>query len=259
MLARSAFRCGTRGLPPAIAALALALSGCGGSNNATPSPGPTKAQVRFVEGAPVLETLINGVPQQIGSPYLTVNGETVASLFSYSVQTPFVPVPAGTLSLIVRDSFGNATSAVKTTSALAAGKSYTVIFVGSYPKYSALTFAEPAPSADATLALYEASPSFPNADFGNFTASTQSNFKKLGSAHFGTLATVSLGKSVSDFGGYVGTGVHPLPNGALTISSVDSNDMQSALPFNSAGRLSLFVFDSGQGSIGGPVFGALDL
>ena len=215
--------------------------------------------MRFVDAAPTLEALINGIVQTISSPYLTVNGATVTSSFFYSSRTPFVPISAGTLTLVARDSFGNAISPVKTSAALAAGKSYTVVLVGSYPKYTALTFEEPAPAANATLALYEASPSFPNADFGSFTASTHSNFKKLGSAHYGGLVTVSLGKSVSDFGGYVGTGTKPIVNGALAISSVDSTDTNSVLPFNDAGRLSLFVFDTGQGSVTGPVFGNLDL
>jgi hypothetical protein len=239
--------------------MALVSSGCGGSSNSTPSTAVTKAQVRFVEGAPLLETLINGVVQPISSPYLTVNGGTVASSFLYSTRTPFVPVAAGTLSLVARDSFGNAISPVKTTTALAAGKTYTVILVGAYPKYSALTFEEPAAGANATLALYEASPSFPNADFGSFRVSTHSNFKKLGSAHYGNLVTVSLGKNVSDFGGYVGTGTNPAPNGALSLQSVDSLDTKNVLPFNDGGRLSLFVFDAGQGSVPGPVFGNLDI
>ncbi len=215
--------------------------------------------MRFVEGAPILQTLSNGVVQTISSPYLTVNGATVASSFSYSARTPFVPVSAGALTLVARDSFGNAISPVKTPAAVAAGKSYTVVLVGTYPKYSALAFEEPAPAANATLALYEASPSFPNADFGSFTASTHSNFKKLGSAHYGNLVTVSLGKSVSDFGGYVGTGTTPVMNGALALSSVDSIDANNVLPFNDAGRLSLFLFDPGSGSVAGPVFGNLDL
>ena len=242
------------------AAFALALGGCGGgSNNTTPSTAVTKAQARFVDGAPTLETLVNGIVETISSPYLTVNGATVASSFPYSTRTPFVPISAGALTLVARDSFGNAISPVKTSSALSPGKSYTVVLVGAYPKYSALTFEEPAPGANATLALYEASPSFPNADFGSFTASTSSNFKKLGTAHYGSLVTVSLGKSVSDFGGYVGTGTKPVMNGALALSSVDSTDTQNVLPFNDAGRLSLFVFDTGQGSVPGPVFGNLDL
>jgi len=112
---------------------------------------------------------------------------------------------------------------------------------------------------NAILALYEASPSFPNADFGSFRVSTHSNFKKLGSAHYGSLVSVSLGTSVSDFGGYVGTGTTPIPNCALSLASVASLDTKNVLPFNDGGRLSLFVFDPGQGSVGGPVFGNLDL
>jgi len=237
----------------------FAFAGCGGSSSTPSTAGATKAQVRFVNGAPVFETLINGVPQQISSPYLTVNGATVASAFGYGTRTPFLPVPAGTLSLVARDSFGNAISPVKTASALTAGKTYTVIVVGSYPKYSALTFEEPAAKNGASVALYEASPSFPHADFGRFTVSTHANFIKLGSANFGALVVVSAGTSVKDFGGYVGTGTTPLPNGALSLQSVDSLDTKNVLPFNAASRLSLFVFDPGQGSAGGPVFGNLDL
>ena len=256
--ARTAFRCGARGAWALAIVFALAVGGCGGGST-TPTSTITKAQVRFVEGAPILETLINGVVQPISSPYLNVNGATVASSFLYSTRTPFVPISAGTLTLVARDSFGNTISPVKTSAALAAGKSYTVVLVGTYPKYSALTFAEPAPGANATLALYEASPSFPNADFGSFRASTHSAFKKLGSARYGSLVTVLLGKDVSDFGGYVGTGANPLVKGALSLSSVASLDTKNVLPFNAAGRLSLFVFDPGQGSVSGPVFGSLDL
>jgi hypothetical protein len=254
---RTALRCRARGA--SALTIAFALAGCGGAGSSTPSTAVTKTQVRFVEGAPLLETLINGVVQPISSPYLTVNGATVASSFLYSTRTQFVPVSSGTLTLVARDSFGNAISPVKTSTALAAGKSYTVILVGSYPKYTALTFEEPAPSANATLALYEASPSFANADFGSFRVSTHSGFKKLGSAHFGSLVTVSLGKNVSDFGGYVGTGTNPLPSGALSLASVASLDTKNVLPFNDGGRLSLFVFDPAQGSVAGPVFGSLDL
>ena len=51
--------------------------------------------VRFADGAPSLETLINGVPADIGAAYLQVNGKTVASSFDYGTLTPFVTLPAG--------------------------------------------------------------------------------------------------------------------------------------------------------------------
>lgn len=248
--------CGAREVCAAV--LALALGGCGGSNSVSSKTPPAKAQVRFVEGAPVLEALVNGVPTGIGeSVYLTANGATVASSFGYGTRTPFVPVPAAPLSLIVANSLGYAVGPVKTSMALTSGKSYTVILIGAYPRYKVLTFEEPPAGPNATLALYEASPSFPSADFGSFTASTHSNFRKLGSAHFGNLVTVSLGKNVADFGGYAGTGTNPLNNGALSLSSVDSLDTTNVLPFRNATRLSLFVFDPGSSS--GPVFGNLDL
>lgn len=237
----------------------VAVGGCGSGNSGTPSTGVAEAQVRFVEGAPVLEALVNGVPQDIGiTAYLTVNGATVATAFLYGTRTPFVAVPPGTLSLTALDSLGYAVGPVKTTAALTAGKSYTVVLVGAYPTYRALTFEEPAATSDARLAVYEASPSFRSADFGSFTASTNSNYKKLGTAQFGNVVSASLAKSVSDFGGYVGTGTNPIQNGAVTLVSVDGFDTANALPFNGAGRLSLFVFDPKPGSGIGPVFGNLD-
>ncbi len=237
------------------------MAGCGANSNNTSASSTTaaKAQVRFVEGAPSLEALVGGVPTDIGvTAYLTVNGMTVATSFLYGSRTPFVPVPAGTLSLVALDSSGYAVGPVKTSSALAAGKSYTVILLGAYPNYHALPFEEPASTGDAVVALYEASPSFPSADFGRFTASTGLNKKKLGHAQFGSVVTVSLGKSVSDFGGYVGTGTKPVSRGTVTPVSVNGFDLNNALPFNNAARLSLFVFDPKSGSSIGPVIGSLD-
>ena len=258
-LARGALRCGTRGLSLAALVSPLVIGGCGPSNGGTPSTSVSKAQVRFVEGAPVLEALVNGAPQDIGSTaYLSVNGATVATSFLYGTRTPFVALPAGTLSLTALDSLGYAVGPVNTTAALTAGKSYTVVLVGAYPTYRALTFEEPAATSDAQLAVYEASPSFRSADFGSFKASTNANYKKLGTAQFGDVVTVSLGKRVSNFGGYAGSGTHPLPNGAVTPVSVDGFDTANVLPFNGAGRLSLFVFDPKPGSGIGPVFGSLD-
>jgi hypothetical protein len=243
----------------AAVAVAFVLAGCNGSSSSsTPATAPAKAEVRFVEGAPELEAIINGAPQDIGNAYLTVNNGTVASSFAYGTLTPFMPVTPGILSLAARNSLGAVVGPVNTTVPVAPGKSYTVIFVGAYPKYSALVFPEPAPNANASLALYEASPSHPSADFGRFKASSHANFQTLGSAHYGEVAIASIGKSVSNFGGYVGKGTQPVSNGAFTVSSIDTFDTANALPFNNATRLSLFLFDPKPGSGAGPAFGILD-
>ena len=104
-----------------------------------------------------------------------------------------------------------------------------------------LTFEEPAASANAAVSLYGASPSMPQASFGTFKASTGASFKQLGSARFGTLATVSLGKSAPDVGGYAGKSSSPL--GKLTPSQINSFDLDNVLPFQRQSRLSLFLFD----------------
>ena len=215
--------------------------------------------MRLVDGAPSLDALVNGTPQPIcvgvNAPcYLQVNGQTVSQLFYYGTMTPFVSVPAGTLSLVARDEVGYAVGPLKTTT-LTAGKRYTLVVVGAYPSYSVLAFEEPK-SASVQLSFYEASPSVPSADFGRFAASSRSNFTKLGSAHFGTVATVALGKSVSNFGGYVGSSAAPL--GALTLQQINSFDRRNVLPYHQAARLSLFLFDPKPGSASGPVFGSLD-
>jgi hypothetical protein len=258
-LTRAASRCGTRGLFLALAG-SLIFGGCGGSHsNSTPSTVTEKAQVRFVEGAPTLETLVNGVPTDIGSTaYLTVNGATVATSFLYGARTPFVALPAGTLSLTALDSLGYAVGPVKTPTTLTPGKSYTVVLLGAYPTYRVVTYEEPPNNGNAVLAIYAASPSHPSVDFGRFTASSNSNFKKLGNARFGSVVAVSLGKNVSNFGGYVGTGTKPILNGAVTPVSVDGFDTANALPFKNASRLSLFLLDPKPGSSNGPVFGGLD-
>ena len=240
------------------AIVALALAGCNGSSS-TPSAGPAKAQVRFAEGAPKLEALVNGVPQDLGTTYLTVNGATVALSFSYGTFTPFVPVSAGTLTLNALSPIGYQLGPVKTDAAVTAGKSYTVVLVGAYPKYTALVFPEPPASTGASLSLYEASPSHASADFGSFVVSKHSGFKKLGSARYGSVVTVSVGKSVSDFGGYVGNGTRPFGNGTISVSSVNPSDTTNSLPFNNVNRLSLFLFDPNPGGApAGPVFGSLD-
>ena len=217
-----------------------------------------QAKVRFIDGAPLLETLIGGVLQGLGSDvYLQVDSQTVASSFTYGSMTTFLPTPAGVHSLTARNTEGYAVGPLKTT-ALAAGKRYTLVLVGSYPNYKVLTFEEPAASDEAGISLYEASPSVPDAAFGSYTVSTNSDFKQLGTAHFGDVVTVSLGKSVTDTGGYVGAASKPL--GAIAPSQVNTFDTDNALPFHKAARLSLFLFDpaSGSGSTTGPVFGSLD-
>lgn len=215
--------------------------------------------MRFVDGAPSLETVIGSAPQDIcpgvSAPcYLQVNGQSVSQLFSYGSITSFVNVTAGTLSLVARDEAGFAVGPLKTPS-LSGGNRYTLIVVGSYPSYSVLAFEEPS-SSGTQLSLYEASPSVRSADFGSFSASSRSNFRKLGHAQFGSVATVPLGKSVTNFGGYAGSGGPPL--GALTLQQIDSFDSHNALPFHRASRLSLFLFDPKTGSANGPVVGSMD-
>lgn len=240
-----------------FSSLVVALAACSSSSSSTALPSTSaRVSVRFAEGAPVLETIINGVPAPIGQAYLQVNGKSVASTFNYGAITSFVTLNAGTLSLVARDELGYAVGPLKTT-ALAAGKRYTLVVVGTYPSYSVLAFEEPANDSNAQLALYEASPSVPQTGFGSFRASSGSGFKQLGRAKFGTLATVSLGKRVTDFGGYAGSVSKPL--GALKLSQINSFDTKNVLPFHSATRLSLFLFDFKSGSPpNGPLFGVLD-
>lgn len=236
---------------------AVALSACGGSNAAPAgalSAQQAGARVRFADGAPALETLINGVPQDIGTAYLQMDGATVASQFSYGTLTPFLGVGAGAHSLVARDQLGYAVGPLKTPS-LTAGSRYTLIVVGAYPNYSVLAFEEPQSTSGAQLSLYEASPSVATADFGSFTPSSHSNFKKLGSAHLGNVVTVGVGAHVADFGGFAGPPSAPI--GTLTPAQINPFDSHNALPFHRIGRLSLFLFDRKNGSIA-PVFGSLD-
>ena len=251
----------------------LAMTACGGSSSSSSSMPPVSsgtARVRFSEGAPELEALINGVPQDIGSAYLQVDGQTVSSEFDYGTLTNFLLLSPGVHSLEALDILGYRVGPVKV-AALTAGKQYTLILVGTYPKYSVLGFEEPASSkGNAQLSLYEASPSVPSADFGSFTASSHKGFKQLGSAKLGNVVTVSLGASVSNFGGYTGHGNKPFTCGssppvlcgALTLAHVDTFDKHNELPFHNASRFSLFLFDAASGSSsgtsGGPVFGSLD-
>ncbi|MBV8530141.1 MAG: DUF4397 domain-containing protein [Candidatus Eremiobacteraeota bacterium] len=253
----------TRSFNLVVLGLAFALAGCGGSSS---SSGALPAQsgsvrVRIVDGAPLLEALIGGVPVDIGIAYLQVDGATVASSFAYGTMTQFLTMSSGTHSLKALDDLGYAVGPLKTTS-LSSGKRYTLILIGAYPNYRVLTFEEPANSSGAQLSLYEASPTVPQSAFGSFQASTHSNFKQLGSAKLGEIATVSLGKSVTNFGGYAGSPAQCTASNAfrncLTPAQVDSFDAKNALPFHVASRFSLFLFDPKAGSSVGPLFASLD-
>ncbi|HET6275057.1 MAG TPA: hypothetical protein VFE16_03865 [Candidatus Cybelea sp.] len=215
--------------------------------------------MRFIDGAPLLDALNNGVPQPLGlDAYLQANAQTVASQFVYGSMTPFERMNAGTLALTARDTLGFSVGPLKS-APLGAGKQYTLIVVGSYPNYQVLTFEEPGAGKGAQLSLYEASPSTAQAGFGSFAASSSSQFKQLGSAKFGTLSTVTLGTSVSNLGGFVGTPGHLI--GVETPQGINPFDKRNALPFHAIERLSLFLFDADtQGGSGppGPVFGSLD-
>jgi hypothetical protein len=211
--------------------------------------------VRLADGAPSLEALVNGVPTDIGAAYLQVDGQTVTSSFAYGSMSSFVRLTPGVHSLKALDTLGYFVGPLKTT-ALTAGNRYTLVVVGAYPAYSVLAFEEPKSASGTQLSFYEASPSAPSADFGRFQASSRSNFTKLGSAHFGDVATVALGKSVSNVGGYAGSVSAPL--GALSLKQINAFDRRNVLPFHQAARLSLFLFDPKPGSTNGPVFGSLD-
>ena len=238
------------------ATLALWQCSGSGSSSSTLPPGQSgTATVRFIDGAPQLETVINGVPTGIGNAYLQDNGETVAFSFSYGTMTTFTNVRAGVHSLVARDDLGYAVGPLKSSS-LSAGQKYTLIVVGSYPHYSVLTFQEPAPNGKPMLSLYEASPNVPQAAFGSFDAASRSQFKQLGTGTFGTVTTVSVGTKVSNFGGYVGPANSPY--GLQTPAQLNAYDRHNELPFHAISRLSLFLFDSDPSSSTGPVFGSLD-
>lgn len=241
-----------------VSSFFVVLAACSSSSSSSTLPSSSSASVRFIDGSPLLQTLEGSAVQSIcpapSAPcYLQVNGKTVTQDFSYGTMTPFLSVPAGTLSLIARDELGYRVGPLKTT-ALQPGKPYTLIVVGAYPNYSVLTFAEPASNGDAQLSLYEASQSVPQADFGSFRASSKSDFKQLGSAKLGSVTTVDLGKTVTDFGAYVGPASAPLAS--VTPSQVNPFDAHNVLPFNRATRFSLFLFDPS--ATAGPLFGALD-
>jgi len=87
----------------------LTLFGCGGASSSSALPPQAgSVRVRFAEGAPLLETLIDGVPTDIGLAYLQVDGRTVATSFPYGTITPFTGVSAGKLSLRALDEAGYA-------------------------------------------------------------------------------------------------------------------------------------------------------
>ncbi|HEY1884207.1 MAG TPA: DUF4397 domain-containing protein [Candidatus Cybelea sp.] len=257
----------------AIAGGIAALSGCGGSSSSSSGMPPAASltiRVRFAEAAPELETIINGVPGPIGSPYLRVNGQSISSQFGYGTITPFLTMTPGTKSMTALNILGYRVGPFKS-SPLTGGKNYTLVLVGTYPRYRVLTFEEPGGSkGGAQLSFYEASPAVPKADFGSFNASSQTNFKRLGSATLGNVATVSLGGQVTNFGAYAGKGTTPfvcgtgtstVPCGQVTPADVDSFNKRNVLPFHNASRFSLFLFDSDQSNPSGPpgpVFGSLD-
>lgn len=227
-----------------------------------PPSGGGSADIRFADGAPELEALINGVPQEIcpevSAPcYLQVDGQTVTTSFTYDALTQFRPFTAGAHSIVALNEQGYRVGPFKSPT-LTAGNRYTLALAGSYPHYALLVFQEPAAvkGGGAQLSLYEASPAVPKADFGSFTASSRSHFKQLGSATLGSIATISLGGTVSNFGGYVGKGIKAFSKSALALAQVDTFDKKNVLPFHNASRLSLFLFDLKAGS--GPVIGSLD-
>ena len=227
--------------------------------------------VRLADGAPALEALVNGTPAPITPAYVKINGNIIAgpggqgencpqAQVCYGTITSFTTAPSGTLSVTALGASGYSVGPLQTPP-LTAGGHYTLVIVGSYPNYQVLAFAEPAASTSAQISLYEAAPSVRRAAFGSFTASTGSNFKQLGTARYGTVTTVTLGKSVTDIGGYVGKGPcsNVLPFNCVTPAQVNTFDTNNALPFQAASRLSLFLFDAPPSSATqGPVFGSLD-
>jgi hypothetical protein len=243
----------------ALFATLIASLGCS-SSNSTPAVSTVSdfAHVRFIEAAPILEALVNGVPTGLGnSEYLSVDGTTTSSQFPYGYLTAYAEFHAGTQSIEVLDELGYKVGPLKT-DVLSAGKQYTIAIVGSYPNYKTIVFEDPAPSSSARLALYQAAPLTPSVDFGRFAASSQSNFVKLGSAAYASVVTVALGSKVTDFGGYAGRGNKPFAHGALTLEDVNSFDVRNVLPFNAAGRLSLFVLDPPSSANVPTVIGNLD-
>lgn len=237
-----------------LALVSPAFSACSSSSSSAIPSQNAFARVRFAEGSPLLEADVNGQPQALGSNvYLQLDKSTVASSFSYGTLTSFLNVTAGAHTVTARNPLGYAVGPLKVPS-LTANVRYSLVLVGAYPNYSVLAFEEPAPNG-AQLSLYEASPSLAQAGFGKFRASTGSSFVGLGTARYGAVSTVGLGKSVADFGGYAGNASAPL--GKATPAQIDSFDTHNELPFHNITRLSLFLFD-GPSSSKAQVFGSLD-
>jgi len=225
----------------------------GAQDAATSGP----AQVRFVEGAPQLQTNVGGVPLGLGTSYLSVDGTTIASSFGYGTITQYLPYQPGKHELTVRDSLGYEVGPF-TVPEITAAQSYSVVLIGTYPKYTLLAFADPKTTSGASLAVYEASPSLRSLDFGTYRASTQSLFHKLGSVRLGSVGFASLGSKVTNFGAYAGKGTTPMTGGTVTLRSIDSFDTSNSLPFHAVSRASLFVLDPQAGSTFGPIFGIFD-
>ena len=239
-----------------VVASLLALSACSSTSNTTPAAA-APAHVRYVEGAPQLQADVNGTPVSLGvGAYLQAGSQTVVSGFYYGTISSFQDLSPTVRTLTARSIQGYTVGPLKLP-ALASGKNYSLVVVGSYPNSQVLAFEEPAASSEARLSLYEASPSVQHASFGSFTyiGTSKTNFKTLGNASFGNVATVSLGASVSNFGGFAGPASKPID--ALPLADVDPNDVKGVLPFHNGARLSLFLFDPG-GTSAGPVFGTLD-
>lgn len=240
---------GSAGLPPSN------YPAPAGGHRTAPAGASGPVSVRFIEGAPLLETAIGGTPIGLGSSFLQVNGQTVASSFPYGYVTYFTTYPSNAISIKVLDSLGYSIGPF--VAKLASGSRYTVALIGSYPHYRLLAFAEPKPASTASLGVYEASPDRPSVDFGSFNASAGTGFHQLGAATLGHLAVVSLGAHVTNFGAYAGHGTTPLTGGMVTPAAIDPFDASNKLPFHTVARLSLFVFDP-QPGVAGPVIGVLD-
>ena len=142
--------------------------------------------------------------------------------------------------------------------ALAAGKRYTLIVVGTYPNYSVLTFEEPASGRERpTLALRSV------ADRAQRRVRQLPRFEPFG------LQSTRERETRKRRDGFAGrerfelrrlrrSGSKPFTGGDLTLAGVNAFDKRNALPFHNASRFSLFLFDAKSGSASGPVFGSLD-
>ena len=121
----------------AVLTAMLLIAGCGGSSSSSSGMPPASSgtdRLRFGDGAPELDAIINGVPQAIcrgasAACYLQVDGQTVTTQFYYGSMTQFLPLGAGTHSMSALDTLGYRVGPLKT-APLAAGKEYTLIMVG---------------------------------------------------------------------------------------------------------------------------------